>query len=231
LGSRRHPVWVMTTDPAVRQLCRAMRVDTCRRAVRELGPTHAYMSNARMSATQSTPHGLKQDISPERLLVGYLIILFGLLVRAVGRAFGVSGEGSTLLTLVVIGSVARGVRRVFAAPRTEIRKARSSPNFAGNTMIATAAFKETVDRVAGRPSRDTSFAAALIVFAVLTHSFRPAVGALRKSIRAVITQGLRLRAWFAARGSMIAARSRKVAAVAAGRNPDAGSDHVRNGDR
>jgi hypothetical protein len=167
-----------------------------------------------MSATQSTPHGPKQDISPERLLGGYLIILFGLLVRAVGRVFGVSGEGSTLLTLVVIGSVARGVargvRRAFAAPRTEMHKARSSPNFAGNTMIATAAFKETVDRIAGRPSRDTSFAAALIVFAVLTHSFRPAVavslGALRKSARAVITQGLRLRAWFAARGSMIAAR-------------------------
>jgi hypothetical protein len=188
-----------------------------------------------MSTTQSTPHGLKQDISPERLLVGYLIILFGLLVRAVRRVFGVSGEGSTLLTLVVVGSVARGVRRVFAAPRKEIRKARSSPNFAGNTMIATAAFKETVDRIAGRPSRDKSFAAALIVFAVLTHSGRPAVagslGALRKSVRSVITQGLRLRAWFANRGSMIAARSRDVVVGAAGGNPDAVSDQVRNGDR
>ena len=28
------------------------------------------MSNTYMSATESTPHGLKQDISPERLLVG-----------------------------------------------------------------------------------------------------------------------------------------------------------------
>jgi hypothetical protein len=188
------------------------------------------MSHASMSATQSTPHPLKH-ISPERLLVGDLIILFRLLVRAVGRAFGVSGEGSTLLTLIVIGSVARAVYRVLTAPGTEIRKARSSPNFAGNTMIATAAFKETVDSVAGHPSRDTSFAAALIVFAVLTHSFRPAVAALRKSVRAVITQGLRLRARFAARGSMIAARSREVVAGAAGRSPDAGSDQVRNGDR
>jgi hypothetical protein len=192
------------------------------------------LSNAWMSATQSTPHGLKQDISPERLLVGYLIILFGLLVRAVGRAFGVSGESSTLLTLVVIGSVARAVRRVFAAPRTEIRKARSSPNFAGNTMIATAAFRETVDSIAGRPSRRTSFAVALIAFAVLAHSLRPAVegslGVLRKSVRAGITQGLRLRAWFGARGAMIAARSRDVVVGAAGGNPDGGSDHVMNGD-
>ncbi|MGZ4217842.1 MAG: hypothetical protein ACXVFQ_16050 [Solirubrobacteraceae bacterium] len=188
-----------------------------------------------MSATQSTPHGRKQEIGPERLLVGYLIVLFRFLVHAVGRAFGVSGEGSTLLTLIVIGSVARGVRRVFAAPRKQIRKARSSPNLAGNTMIATAAFKETVDSIAGRPSRDTPFAAALIVFAVLTHSFRPAVagslGDLRKSVRAAITQGLRLRSWFSARGSMIAARSRDVVAGAAGRNPDSASNQVMNGDR
>jgi hypothetical protein len=102
-------------------------------------------------------------------------------------------------------------------------------------MIATAAFKETVDSIAGRPSRDKSFAAALIVFAVLTHSLRPAVagslGALRKSVRAVITQGLRLRAWFGARGSMIAARSRDLVVGAAGGNPDGGSDQVRNSDR
>ena len=188
------------------------------------------MSHASMSATQSTPHGRKQKIGPERLLAGYLIVLFGFLVRAVGKAFGVSGQGSTLLTLVVLGSVARGVRRVFAAPRTQIRKARSSPNAAGNAMIATAAFKETVDSIAGRPSRDTRFAAALIVFAVLAHSFRPAVGAMRKSVRAVITQGLRLRALFAARGAMIAARSRDVVAGTGGRSRDAGSEQARNGD-
>lgn len=188
-----------------------------------------------MSATQSTPQARKQRIGPERLLAGYLIVLFRVLVRAVGRAFGVSGEGSTLLTLIVIGAAARGVRRVFAAPRNQIRKARSSPNLAGNTMIATAAFKETVDSIAGRPSRDKPFAAALIVLAVLTHSFRPAVAGslddLRKSVRAVITEGLRLRGWFSARGSMIAARSRDGVAGSASRNPDAGSDQVRNGDR
>jgi hypothetical protein len=175
-----------------------------------------------MSATQSTPHGLK-DIGPERLLVGYLIILFRLLVRAVERVFGVSGEGSTILTLVVIGSVTRAVHRAFTAPRRQVRRARSSPNFAGDTMIASAAFKETVDSIAGHPSRDMSFAAGLIVFAVLMHSFRPAVGALRQSAGAVMTQGLRLRAWFAARGSVIAARSRDVVVGAAGRNPDVGS--------
>jgi hypothetical protein len=184
-----------------------------------------------MSATQSTSHGFDQKIGPERLLFGYLIIAFQLLVRAVGRMFGVSGEGSTLLTLVVMGAVARGVRRAFAQPRTQMRKARSSPNFAGNTMIATAAFKETVDSIAGRPSRNTSFAAGLIVFALLTHSLRPAVGALRRSVRAVIIQGLKLRRWFADRGSLIAARSRDVVASATGRDSDGASDQARNADR
>jgi hypothetical protein len=191
-----------------------------------------------MSGTRSTAHGLKH-ISPERLLVGDLIILFRLLVRAVGKAFGVSGEGSTLLTLIVIGSIARGVRRAFTAPgtqvRTQVRKARSSPDFAGNTVIATAAFKETVDSIAGHPSRDTPFAAALIAFAVLVHAFRPAlagsVGALRKSVRAVITKGLRLRTRFAARASMLAASSRNVVTGAARPNPDGGSAPVSNGDR
>ena len=184
-----------------------------------------------MSATQSTPRGLTQDIGPERVLVGWLIVLFRLLVRAVERAFGVSGEGSTLLTLVVIGSAARGVRRGLTAPRKEMRKARSSPDLAGNAMIATAGFKETVDRIAGRPSTDTPFASALIIFAVLMHSVRPAAAGLRKSVRAVVTQGLRLRAWFSARGSMIAARTSDVVVRAAGGNPDAGSDQVGDGDR
>jgi hypothetical protein len=178
-----------------------------------------------MSATQSTRHRPNQ-ISPERLLVGYLIVLFRLLVRAVERAFGVSGEGSTLLTLIVIASVARGVRRAFAAPRTQVRKARSSPQAVGHTVIATAAFKETVDSIAGHPSRKTGFAAGLIVFAVLAHAVRPAAAALRKAVRAVITAGLRLRAWFAARGSMIAARTRDVVVEAARPGPD-GSDESR----
>ena len=108
--------------------------------------------------TVHTPRSQTRD-RPRAVLVGYLIVLFRFLVGAVARAFGVSGEGSTLLTLIVIGSAARGVRRVFAAPRKQVRKARSSPNLAGNTMIATAAFKETVDSIAGRPSRDTRFAA------------------------------------------------------------------------
>lgn len=147
-------------------------------------------------------HGPGQGISPGRLLVGYLIILWGLFVRAMGRAFGVSGPGSTLLTLVVIGSVARGVRRVFGAPGREIHKARSSPNLAGNTMVATSVLKDSVDRILGR--KETPIAVGLIVFALLTHSLRPlvakSVGALRASGRAVITQGLRLRAWFVAQG-------------------------------
>jgi hypothetical protein len=151
-----------------------------------------------------SPHGSGSNIGPGRILVGFVIVAWGLLVRAVGRLFGISGEGSTLLTLIVLASVARGVRRALAAPRARIRKARSSPSFAGDTMIATAVFKESVDSIAGRASKETRFAAALIVFAVLAHFFRPAVsgslGALRKSLAAVRTEALRLRDWMAAAG-------------------------------
>ena len=151
-----------------------------------------------------SPHGSGPNIGPGRLLVGFLIVAWGLLVRAVGRLFGISAEGSTLLTLIVLGSVARGVRRALAAPRTRIRKARSSPTFSGDTLIATAVFKESVDSIAGRASKETRFAAALIVLAVLTHLFRPAVagslGVLRKSVAAVRTEALRLRDWMAAGG-------------------------------
>jgi hypothetical protein len=152
-----------------------------------------------------------------------------------GRAFGVAPEGSTLLTLVVIGSVARGVRRAFAAPRKQVRKARASPNFAGDTLIATAVLKESVDGIAGRASRDMPFAAALIVFALVAHFFRPAVSgsiaALERSVAGVMTQAFKLRAWFAARAALISARNRDVVAGAAGRNPDARSDQVGNGQR
>jgi hypothetical protein len=63
-------------------------------------------------------------------------------------------------------------------------------------MIGTAALKETLDSVAGHPSRDTSSAAALIVFAVLAHSFRPAVErslrAVRESFRAFKAEARRI---------------------------------------
>ena len=183
-----------------------------------------------MSATD----GPGQRVSAERLLVGYLIVAWGLLVRAIQRMFGVSPEGSTLLTLIVIGAVARNVRRTLAKPGTTVRKARSSPHFASHTMIATAVFKESVDGIAGGASRETPFAAALIVFAVVAHFFRPAlagcVGLLRESVSAIVGLGLRLRAWFTARASMITVRSRDVVAGAAGRDPAAQPDRATNGE-
>jgi hypothetical protein len=65
-------------------------------------------------------------------------------------------------------------------------------------MIGTATLKATLDSVAGHPSRDTSAAAALIVVAVLAHSFRPAVeGSLRAieaAVRDVISEARKVRA-------------------------------------
>ena len=105
-------------------------------------------------------------------------------------------DGSNLVTLIAIGAFARALHRIAAAPRTQARKVRSSPTLVGDTMIGTAALKETLDSVAGHPSRDTSSAAALIVFAVLAHSFRPAVErslrAVRESFRAFKAEARRI---------------------------------------
>jgi hypothetical protein len=166
-----------------------------------------------MSVTPSSPRRRNQKIGPERVLVGGIIVLYGFLVRAVGKLFGVTGDGSALLTLVIIGSAIRGVRRALAAPGKQFRKARKSPHLGGNSFIATAGLKTTVDGIAGPPSAGTSFAAGLIVLAVVTHSLRPGAVAVQKSVRAVITKGLQLRRWFAARGSMISARVRESSVV------------------
>lgn len=184
-----------------------------------------------MSATQTPSRVAGQDIGPGRVLLGWLIVLFGLLARAVGRTFGVSGADSGLLTLIVLASGARGVRRALAAPGKQIQKARSNPNVAADTLIATAGIKVTVDRVAGRPSANTSFAAALIVFAVLVASVRPAAVRLQKAVRAVIAQVRRLWAWAARRASFVAAMSRESVARATGAPSDAASDQVTSGDR
>jgi hypothetical protein len=93
-------------------------------------------------------------------------------------------------------TAASGVSNPAAAPRTEVRKVRSSPTAVGDTMIGAAALKETLDSVAGYPSGDTSSAAALIVFAVLAHTFRPVVegslGAVAESVRGVIAEARRI---------------------------------------
>lgn len=119
------------------------------------------------------------------------------LQRAVTRVFGVPRDSSSLVTLIVIGACARALHRVAAAPGTQVRKVRSSPTVVSDTMIGADALKETLDSVAGHPSRDTPSAAALIVFAVLAHSFRPAVeGSLRavgESIRGVISEARKIR--------------------------------------
>jgi hypothetical protein len=149
------------------------------------------------SASPPRPEG----VSETRRFVGDAIIAIRVLNEAVqqgvSRVFGVPRAGSSLVTLFVIGASARAIRRVGAAPRTQVRKARSSPTAAADAMLGVAALKETLDSVAGPPSRHRSSAAALIVVAVLAHSFRPAVerslGAIRESVRDVISEVRKLR--------------------------------------
>lgn len=153
-----------------------------------------------MPPRQSAPPLPFERVSEERRFLGDAIIAIRVLNearhRAVAAVFGVPRDGSNLVTLIAIGAFARALHRIVAAPRTQVRKVRSSPTLVGDTMIGTAALKETLDSVAGHPSRDTSSAAALIVFAVLAHSFRPAVErslrAVRESFRAFKAEARRI---------------------------------------
>jgi hypothetical protein len=162
-----------------------------------------------MPHTQSAPPLRLEDVSGARRFLGDTLIAFGVLNearhRTMAAVFGVPRDGSNLVTLIAIGAFARALHRIAAAPRTQARKVRSSPTAVGDTMIGTAALKETLDSVAGHPSRDTSSAAALIVFAVLAHSFRPAVkGSLRavgESVRGVIAEVRKVRAALGRYGS------------------------------
>ena len=162
-----------------------------------------------MPHTQSAPPLRLEHVSGTRRFLGDAIIAVRVLNearhRAMAAVFGIPRDGSNLVTLIVIGACARALQRVAAAPRTQVRKVRSSPTVVGDTMIATAVLKETVDSVAGQPSRDTSSAAALIVFAVLVHSFRPAVErslrAVGESVRGVIAEARKVRAAIGRYGS------------------------------
>jgi hypothetical protein len=144
-----------------------------------------------MPPTQSAPAARLERVSSARLLVGDGIIVVGLLNerrhRIMATVFGVSRYDSNVLTLFVIAAFAAALRRAAAAPRTQVRKARSSPTAKGDTMIGAAVVKETLDSIAGHPSSDTSSAAALIAFAVVAHALRPAIAralrAVRQSVR------------------------------------------------
>jgi hypothetical protein len=159
-----------------------------------------------MPPAHSTHSSLKH-VSPERLLVGDAIILFRLLSearhRVVARVFGVGRRDSTLVTLIVLGAFARALHHIAGAPGRQVRKVRSSPTAVGDAMIGTGAIKETIDSIAGHPSRDASSAAALIILAVLAHLLRPAVAGSLRAVRAffgaVIAEARRLREQFTAR--------------------------------
>ena len=140
-----------------------------------------------MPDTQSPPSRRPEHLSSTRLFVGDAVIALGLLNevrhRIMSRALGMPREYSNVMVLFVIGAFVRALQRAAAAPRTQVRKVRSSPTAVGDTMIGVAAASETVNRVAGHPARDTPFAAELIVLAMTVFSCRAAIKWLRHAVR------------------------------------------------
>jgi hypothetical protein len=154
-----------------------------------------------MPPTQSAPPVRPEHMSSARLFVGDVMIAFQVLNevrhRIVTGSLGVPREHSNFVTLFVIAAIGGALGRTAAAPRTQVRKVRSSPTAVGDTMIGVSAAREALDSVAGHPSRDMSSAAVLIAFAVVVHSFRPVIErslrAVRQSLRELIAEAHRVR--------------------------------------
>ena len=153
-----------------------------------------------MTAVEAGPPAPLEHISSARLLWGDAMIASKLLNEArhrfIAGVFGVTrGESklndSNIVTLLAFAAFASALRHAAGAPRQQVHKARSSPTRVGDTMIGAVVARETLDGIAGHPSRDTSSAVALIAFAVVAHSSRPAV---ERSLRAVRQAQLHLRA-------------------------------------
>jgi hypothetical protein len=140
-----------------------------------------------MPGTQSPPSRRPEHLSGARLFVGDGVVVFRLLNEArhriMSRVFKMPREHSNVMTLFVIAAFLRALQRAAAAPGTQVRKARSSPTAVGDTIIGVAAARETVNSIAGRPARDTPFAAGLIAFALTAYGLRAAVRRLVHEVR------------------------------------------------
>jgi hypothetical protein len=140
-----------------------------------------------MPGTQSPPSRRPEHLSGARLFVGDGVVVFRLLNEArhrlMSRVFKMPREHSNVMTLFVIAAFLRALQRASAAPGTQVRKARSSPTAVGDTIIGVAAARETVNSIAGRPARDTPFAAGLIAFALTAYGLRAAVRRLVHEVR------------------------------------------------
>jgi hypothetical protein len=122
-----------------------------------------------------------QHPSGPRLLLDDLIIALrvadDMRERAVERVFGVSRDGSFIITMIALGAVVDGVHGATVKVKT---KAKSSPPSAGDTFIGATVVKETVRSITGIDSRDRRFVGTLILTAVVAKSCRPVVaGAVR----------------------------------------------------
>jgi hypothetical protein len=132
---------------------------------------------------------------PRRFLTDVTIglrVLNELRHRTMGAVFGADrGWSSNVVAAVLVASAVGGLRRAGAAPRTQVRKVRSSPYTAGDTMIAAVAVKGAIEKLMTPTAKAATGTAGLIVFSLIVHAIRPTVErvlrAIRATVRSVIT--------------------------------------------
>ena len=168
-----------------------------RRAVRGLGwamhgEIRVYASDtlneARLWVT--SPLDVK-PVSGGRRFFGDAIIAFRVFNEArhrlVGAVFGVQRDWrANLVTVIAIASAVDAIHRAVAAPGAQVRKVRSSPTLAGDSLIAAGVLHEAINRVTTPRAKATASAAALIAFAVVANSIRPTIQKSLHATRAAI---------------------------------------------
>jgi hypothetical protein len=98
--------------------------------------------------------------------------------RTTARLFGTTSDQSLLITALALGSLAAAVHE----KGTAILGVRPSPS--ADTLIGAGVMNVALHGIAGAPSRDKRFLAALVTFAVLGSSFGPAVAGSIRGLRA-----------------------------------------------
>jgi len=103
--------------------------------------------------------------------------------RFIERTLGIqsreSSFSSLLITMIAVGAFAQGLQGAGA----KVREAQPSPSL-GDALIGAAIAKQSIRSVAGVLPEETSSFAALVVFALLAHSARPAVERTYSTVRA-----------------------------------------------
>jgi hypothetical protein len=100
--------------------------------------------------------------------------------RSIARYFGVSGEGSTLVTIILVGMAARALH----GQATRALRAPGAPAL-GDTVLGLAALRESVHSVAGQSYPESPMLGALVATAFVGAALVPVLRGTTRGVEAL----------------------------------------------